>query len=82
MAGAKKAWHDLEMVARSEDTALIRLIASREQSGRTMQWDDQLDARIDALTPGQINAAFRKHLDPSALIVVKAGDFQKAGAFR
>jgi zinc protease len=35
-----------------------------------------------ALTPEQVNAAVRRHLDPSALVIVKAGDFKKAGAFQ
>jgi hypothetical protein len=30
----------------------------------------------------QINAAFRKHIDPNALSIVKAGDFKTAGAYK
>ena len=47
-----------------------------------MKWDEQLEAKIRALTPNQVNAAFRRHLDPKALSIVKAGDFQKAGVFQ
>jgi predicted Zn-dependent peptidase len=35
-----------------------------------------LDAKIEALTVEQINAAFRRNIDPDALSIVKAGDFK------
>jgi zinc protease len=79
---AKKAFDDQRRVARSQEQALLRNLATREQSGRTMKWDEELDAKIQALTPDQINAAFRRHVDPAALTIVKAGDFQKAGAYQ
>lgn len=47
-----------------------------------MKWDEQLEAKIQALTADEVNATFRRHLDPAALTIVKAGDFQKAGAYR
>jgi zinc protease len=81
IAAAKKAYHDQQIVARSQEAALIRLLAVREQAGRTMKWDEQLEARIQELTPDQINAAFRRHLDPAALSIVKAGDFKAAGVY-
>jgi predicted Zn-dependent peptidase len=31
---------------------------------------------IAALTPEQVNAAVRTHLDPQALVIVTAGDFE------
>ena len=34
------------------------------------------------LTAADVNAAFRKHIDPGALSIVKAGDFNTAGAYR
>jgi zinc protease len=76
VATAKKAYHELRTVARSQDAALARTILSHEQFDRTMKWDEQLDARIDALTVEQINAAFRRNVDPAALSIVKAGDFK------
>jgi zinc protease len=46
-----------------------------------MKWDEQLEARIQALTPDQITAAFRRHMDPAGLSIVKAGDFKTAGVY-
>ena len=82
VSAAKKAFLDQQTVARSQEAVLLRLLASHEQLGRTMKWDEQLEAKIRALTPDQVNAAFRRHLDPEALSIVKAGDFQKAGVFQ
>ncbi len=79
---AKKAYLDQQVVARSQEAALLRLLASHEQLGRTMKWEEQMEAKIRALTPDQINAAFRRHLDPEALSIVKAGDFLRAGVFQ
>jgi len=30
----------------------------------------------------QVTEAFRRHVDPSALTVVRAGDFKKAGVYQ
>jgi zinc protease len=76
VATAKKAFHDQQMVYRSQESTLLRLIMTRDQTGRTMKWDEQLEAKVQALTPEQINQAFRKHLDPAALSIVEAGDFK------
>ena len=35
-----------------------------------------------ALTAEQVSDGFRRHVDPSALTVVKAGDFKKAGVLQ
>jgi zinc protease len=74
---AKKAYADSHKVARSQETALVGLIASHEQLGRTLLYDEQLEAKIRALTLAQVNEAFRKYMDPAALTIVKAGDFKK-----
>ena len=52
VATAKKAYHDERIVARSQEAALARTILTHEQYGRTMKWDEELEARIDALTTG------------------------------
>jgi len=81
IAAAKKAYHDQQIVARSQEAGLIRLIATREQAGRTLKWDEQLEAKIQGLTADQVNTAFRRYLDPAALTIVKAGDFKAAGVY-
>jgi zinc protease len=80
--GAKKALLDARMVGRSTDGALLNLMVSHEQLGRPLKWDADLEAKIQALTVDQVNAAFRKHIDPSGVSIVKAGDFKAAGVYR
>lgn len=82
VATAKKAYRDAQMVSRSQDSALLTLLTSREQLDRTLQWDAQMDAKIQSLTPEQVSAAFRKHIDASAVSVVKAGDFRAAKVYQ
>lgn len=81
VAEAKKAIQDARMIWRSTDAALLSFMVQHDELGRPFQWDADLEARIQALTPEQINAAFRKHIDPNALSIVKAGDFKAAGVF-
>jgi zinc protease len=82
VATAKKALRDERTVARSQDAGLLGLIATREEFDRTLAWDEQMDARLEALTADQVNAAFRRHVSLDQLSIVKAGDFQAAGAYR
>ncbi len=81
LTGAKKKYKDQRAVARSQEQGLLRTLANHEALGRTMAWDDQMDAKVQALTLEQVNAAMRRYLDPAALTIVKAGDFVKAGAY-
>ena len=81
VADAKKAYQDSRTVNRSQESALVGLIASHEQLGRTLLYDEQLEARIQALTVDQINAVFRKYVDPAEVTIVKAGDFKKVNVY-
>ena len=56
--------------------------AARQRFDRTLRFDESLEAKVSALTPEQISAAFRKHIDAANLIYVKAGDFKKAGVLQ
>jgi zinc protease len=82
VATAKKAIRDQRRVDRSQEQALLRLIATREDADRTLAWDAQMDAKLDALTVDQVNAAFRRHVDASTLSIVKAGDFKAADVYQ
>jgi zinc protease len=82
VAAAKKSWAQEQSVERSRDGSLAGVLASREFLDRTMKFDETLEARVAALTPEQVSAAFRKLVDPAALTIVKAGDFKKAGVYQ
>ena len=63
-------------------SALLTCWRNTEQLGRTMKWDQDLEAKIDSLTPEQITAVFRKYIDPAQMSIVKAGDFKAAGVYQ
>jgi zinc protease len=79
---AKKTWLDERAQARTEDASIANLLVARERWGRTMDWDAKLEAAVAALTPQQVNEAFRRHVNPAALSLVKGGDFKKADVYR
>ena len=62
--------------------ALLAFIATHEELDRPFSWDENLEAKIRTLTLDQVNAAFRKHIDPNGVSIVKAGDFKAAGVFQ
>ncbi len=64
-------------MSRAQDNELAGRLNNYLFIGRTLQWDADLDAKLKALTPEQINAAMRRHIDPSKITIVKAGDFAK-----
>ena len=82
VAAEKKAWKDELTLQRSEDGSLASLLLNRERFGRTIKFDEALEAKIDKLTVDEVNAAFRKHVVPAAFSYVKAGDFKKAGVLQ
>ncbi len=82
VAEAKKAVLDARLIGRSTDGALLTFLASHEQLDRPLSWDANVEAKIASLTPEQINAAFRKHIDPQGMTIVKAGDFAAAKVFQ
>jgi zinc protease len=79
---AKKTWLDGRSVGRADESAIGGMLISRERWGRTLLWDAQLEAAVAALTPQQVNDAFKRHIDAAAISVVKGGDFKKAGAYQ
>lgn len=63
---------------RAQDPSLARRLATYAYLGRTMAWSAELEKKIAALTPEQIVAALRQHIDPAKFSLIKAGDFAKA----
>jgi zinc protease len=82
VSAAKAAWLQERQVQRSQDQALAGVLMARERYGRTLEFDKALDAKVAALTPEQVSAAFRKHIDAGGVTLVKAGDFKKANVYQ
>jgi zinc protease len=77
---AKSGWLQSRQVSRAQDRELASRLNSYLYLGRTLAWDADFEKKVSDLTPEQIVAAFRKHLDPNKITVMKAGDFAKAAA--
>ena len=75
---AKQTIQQQRAVMRADDGALLGVLSSNEYWGRTMAFQAGQEQQIGALTLDQVNAAFRKHITPASISVVKAGDFKKA----
>jgi len=73
----KKGLLEQRRLARTQDRALASRITSYLFLGRTFAWDADLESKIAALTPAQVNAALAKYIDPAKLSLVVAGDFKK-----
>jgi zinc protease len=67
---------------RSSDGGVLNLIEAREQYGRTLAWDEQMDAKLANVTLDQINTAFRRHINAESLSIVKGGDFKAAKVYQ
>lgn len=80
VAAAKAGYLQSVQVARGNDARLTGALASNADLGRTYRWQAALDARIAALTPAEVHAALRRHLDLSQLTTVLVGDFAAAAA--
>jgi len=74
---AKSGYLQSREVSRAQDAELLSRSNTYLFLGRTWQWDADFEAKIKALTPEQINAAMRRHVDPAKISIFKAGDFAK-----
>ncbi|MBX7219762.1 MAG: insulinase family protein [Blastocatellia bacterium] len=80
VAAAKSGYLQSRKVSRSQDRELAGRLSNYAFLNRTMAWDVDFEAKINALTPEQILAAMRKHIDPAKITIIKAGDFAKSAA--
>jgi len=77
IAEAKSGWLQSRQVGRAQDLPLARTLALDLYLGRTLAFDAELEKKVQALTGADILAALRRHIDPSKMTVVMAGDFKK-----
>jgi zinc protease len=77
---AKQGHLQAQKVSRANDAALAGLLSNLRHIGRTMSYEAELEKKIEALTPEQIQAALKKHIEPKGLVIVTAGDFETKAA--
>jgi len=63
---------------RAQDSVVAAGWTRNLHMGRTFAWSKEYEAKLKAATLAQVNAAFRKHIDPAKMSVVIAGDEAKA----
>jgi zinc protease len=63
------------MQSRSAEAELVTLLINRRFAGRTLAYDDAVDAAIANLTVEQLNAIVKKYVDPKRIALGRAGDF-------
>jgi zinc protease len=75
---AKSGYLQSRQVTRAQDASLARTLSQDLYLDRTLDWDAEMEKKVGALTPPQIVEAMRRHIDPSQITIVKAGDFAKS----
>ena len=75
---AKKAMRAASATFRADDSAVAWAWTGHLERGRSFAWNGALDARGEALTLAEVNAAIRKWIDPTRIVWSLAGDFGKA----
>lgn len=78
VTAAKSGYLQQLQVRRAQDSALAGQLGQYQFLGRTFAYDADLESKVNSLTPEQIAAAMRKHLDPARMTAYKAGDFSGA----
>jgi zinc protease len=74
---ARRGMLQERMVNRSQDGVLAGAWAGNLDLGRTFEFSKQFEDRLKALTVEQVNAAFRKYVEPEKMTFVLAGDAKK-----
>jgi zinc protease len=77
LAGAKSGLMQQRIQNRADDGALAAGWTSYMYRGRTYAWSAEFEQRLMGVTLPQLNAAFRKAIDPAKMSVVMAGDKSK-----
>jgi zinc protease len=77
MNDALKGFLDAKKVARTNDLGLATDMINNLNLGRKFAFEDEREKKAAALSPDEIKDAFRRHIDPKKLVIIRAGDFNK-----
>jgi zinc protease len=80
LQAARSGYLEAGKRGRSTEAALVGMLGSLAYAGRTAAYQAEFEKKIEAVTPSQLTTALRRHVDPSKLVVVIAGDFNAAVA--
>jgi zinc protease len=77
LEAAKAGWLKSREVSRSTDSGLAGHLSSYLFYNRDLTFDAEREQKVRDLTPAQVNATIKKHLNYARMILVKAGDFAR-----
>ena len=75
---ARSSLLKLRQLNRAQDDILRSVLANNLERRRTFASSQAVDDALTALTLAQVNAAWRRYIDASKLVMVWAGDFKPA----
>jgi zinc protease len=78
LKAAKSGYIQSRQVSRAQDASLAGMLSNNLYLDRSMQWEAELEKKIESLTLEQVKTAAAKHIDPAKITIIKAGDFEKA----
>jgi zinc protease len=73
LAARKQGMIGTYQVGLSTSAGIANAILTDVQRGYDVDWLEGYPAAVNALTRDEVNAAIRKHLNPNAMVLVKAG---------
>jgi zinc protease len=79
-AEAKRSWAQQQQIARTQDGGLAGTLGLWTHVGRTMAWNAEFEAKVQALTVEQVRDAMQRHFDMTKMTFMRGGDFAKAAA--
>jgi zinc protease len=77
LADAKQAYLEAQKVGRTGDAGIAGQIVTNLNLGRSFSHAAEQEKQIKELTTEQVTSAFKKHVDPKKLVIIRAGDFKK-----
>tara|TARA_R110002072_G_scaffold302978_1_gene490643 strand:- start:57361 stop:60132 length:2772 start_codon:yes stop_codon:yes gene_type:complete len=78
LASAKQGWLQSQAVGRGNDGTLVSTLSGTARAGRSMEYYSGLETKVRSVTTEQVLEVVNKYLDPERIVIVAAGDFEKA----
>jgi zinc protease len=72
----RSGWLNARRLARAQDAVVARALAQNLYLGRTFAFSQQVDDAMAKLTLDELNAVWRKYIQPDRLVLAWGGDFK------
>ncbi|MEQ1903444.1 MAG: pitrilysin family protein [Pirellulaceae bacterium] len=75
---AKASYLETRKGQRANDAQLAQLLVENLDTGRDMDFQANSDSKIQLLDKARVDKALKSLIDPNSIVIVTAGDFEKA----